>query len=139
MRHRTQDKKLGRSLAHRSALVSALVCALVEEKRIKTTLAKAKVARRAAEKLVTVAHKGTLAARRQAIAALRREDRVVELFDKIAPQFKGRPGGCTRIMRLGRRRSDGSEMALLEWVGIAPADKKKKKKTPEDSEAKPKT
>ena len=135
MRHRKKDKKLGRSLSHRRALISALVCGLIEEKRIKTTVAKAKAAKGAAEKMVTLARKGTLAARRQAIALLRRPTRVAELFDKIVPQFEGRAGGYTRIIRLGRRRSDGSEMVYLEWVGISPADKRKKKKA-EKPEAK---
>ena len=136
MRHRKKDKKLGRSLSHRRALISALVCALIEEKRVKTTVAKAKAAKGAAEKMVTLARKGTLAARRRAIALQRRPTRVAELFGKIAPQFEGRTGGYTRIIRLGRRRSDGSEMVFLEWVGISPADKRKKKKQAEKPEAK---
>jgi large subunit ribosomal protein L17 len=123
-----QDKKLGRSSAHRRALMAALVCALIEEKRIKTTLAKARAAKIVAERMVTVARAGGLAARRRALARLRREDRVEELFGKIVPQLAGRAGGYTRIVRLGRRRSDGSEMVLLEWMGIAPADKRRKKK-----------
>jgi len=131
MRHRKADRKLGRSGAHREALLAALVCALIEEKRIRTTLAKAREARRLAERAVSWALRGTLAARRQALAALRREERVTALFEKLAPQFAGRSGGYTRIVKLGRRRSDGAEMALLEWVGIAPADKKKKKKKAE--------
>ena len=82
---------------------------------------------------MTLARKGTLAARRQLIGLLRHEDRVTALFDKVIPPLQGRTGGFTRITKLGRRRSDGSEMAFVEWVGIAPADKKKKKK----AEAKP--
>jgi large subunit ribosomal protein L17 len=131
MRHRKANKKLGRSTAHRDALISALVCALIEEKRIVTTLAKAKEARRLADRIVTLARKGTLAARRQAIATLRREARVTALFDNVVPALQGRLGGFTRITKTSRRRSDGSQMALLEWVGIAPADKKRKKKVEE--------
>ncbi|MBT3294142.1 MAG: 50S ribosomal protein L17 [Verrucomicrobia bacterium] len=126
MRHKVRDKKLGRSSSHRKALMASLVCHLIEEKRIKTTLMKAKEARRVAEKMVTLGLKGTLAARRQAISILRRPERVATLFDDVAPQFKERPGGYTRITKLGQRRSDGSEMAILEWVGVAVPDKKRK-------------
>lgn len=126
MRHQVRDKKLGRSSSHRKALMASLVCHLIEEKRIKTTLMKAKEARRVAEKMVTLGLKGTLAARRLAISTLRRPERVATLFDEIAPQFKERPGGYTRITKLGQRRSDGSEMAILEWVGVAVADKTRK-------------
>ena len=126
MRHKVRDKKLGRSSSHRKALMASLVCHLIEEKRIKTTLMKAKEARRVAEKMVTLGLKGTLAARRQAISTLRRPERVATLFDDVAPQFKERPGGYTRITKLGQRRSDGSEMAILEWVGLDVPDKKRK-------------
>jgi len=126
MRHQVRDKKLGRSSSHRKALMASLVCHLIEEKRIKTTLMKAKEARRVAEKMVTLGLKGTLAARRQAISTLRRPERVATLFDDIAPQFKERPGGYTRITKLGQRRSDGSEMAILEWVGVDAPDKTRK-------------
>ena len=116
MRHRKDDKKLGRSGAHRKALVASLVCGLIQEKRIQTTLPKAKIARRAAEKMVTLARSNTVAARREAVAQLRRKHCVRELFDTIAPQYEGRSGGYTRIVRLGARVGDGAEMAMLEWV-----------------------
>jgi large subunit ribosomal protein L17 len=125
MRHKVRDKKLGRSSSHRKALMASLVCHLIEEKRIKTTLMKAKEARRVAEKMVTLGLKGTLASRRQAISILRRPERVATLFDEVAPQFKERPGGYTRITKLGQRRSDGSEMAILEWVGVDVPNKKR--------------
>lgn len=128
MRHRKRNGKLGRSSSHRRATISALVCALIIEKRIKTTLAKAKQARRASERMVTLALKGTLAARKLAISRLRRKESVSVLFDEIAPQFVDRPGGYTRILKIGQRSSDGSEMALLEWVDMARPDKKKKTK-----------
>lgn len=137
MRHRRNSVRLGRKTAHRKELLASLVCNLIEEKRIKTTLAKAKLARRLAEKMITLGRAGTLAARRRAITALRHEKFVTQLIGQIVPQFSGRQGGYTRIVRLNRRPSDSSEMVLLEWVGIAPADKKKKvskeegeKKTP---------
>jgi len=116
MRHRKKTVKLGRTSAHRNELLANLVCGLIEHRRIKTTVAKAKAARTLAEKMVTLGKKGTLAARRQAIAVLKQESHVRILFDDIAPGFEGRAGGYTRIMRLGRRMSDSSEMVLLEWV-----------------------
>lgn len=134
MRHRKLDKKLGRSSSHRKALVASLVCNLIEEKRIKTTLSKAKVASRVAEKMVTLGRSGTLASRRQAISELRQVKAVRKLFDEIAPIFDGRNGGYTRITKLGRRSSDSSEMAVLEWVDIKAPDKKRKKKA-EDEKA----
>jgi len=116
MRHRKKTVKLGRTSAHRNELLANLVCGLIEHRRIKTTLAKAKAARVLAEKMITLGKKGTLAARRQAIATLKQEQLVRVLFDEIAPGFKDRSGGYTRILKLGRRISDSSQMALLEWV-----------------------
>ena len=133
MRHRTRDKKLGRTAAHRKALMASLVCNLIAERRIRTTLPKAREARRLADQMVTLGRRGTLAARRRAISVLCQPGRVATLFEEIAPSFSERNGGYTRIMRLGRRSSDGSEMALLEWVGLDVPDKKK----PAKKEAKP--
>ena len=116
MRHRKRTVKLGRTSAHRNELLANLVCALIDNKRIKTTLPKAKAARSLAEKMATLGKKGTLAARRQAIATLKNEKSVKELFDAVAPAFASRSGGYTRIIKLGRRISDSSEMVLLEWV-----------------------
>ena len=118
MRHRKKTVKLGRTSAHRNELLSNLVCGLIEHRRIKTTLAKAKAARVLAEKMITLGKKGTLASRRQAIATLKQERLVRVLFDEIAPGFKDRSGGYTRILKLGRRISDSSQMALLEWVEV---------------------
>lgn len=116
MRHRKKTVKLGRTSAHRNELLANLVCGLIEHRRIKTTVAKAKAARSLAEKMVTLGKKETLAARRQAIATLKQEKLVRILFDDIAPSFESRSGGYTRILKLGRRMSDSSEMVLLEWV-----------------------
>ncbi len=116
MRHRKKTVKLGRTSAHRNELLANLVCGLIEHRRIKTTLAKAKAARVLAEKMITLGKKRTLASRRQAIATLKQEQSVQVLFDEIAPGFKDRSGGYTRILKLGRRVSDSSQMALLEWV-----------------------
>ena len=118
MRHRKKTVKLGRTSAHRNELLANLVCGLIEHRRIKTTLAKAKAARVLAEKMITLGKKGTLASRRQAIATLKQEQLVRVLFDEIAPGFKDRSGGYTRILKLGRRISDSSQMAFLEWVEV---------------------
>ena len=128
MRHRRTVTKLGRTSAHRKVLLASLVCNLIEQKRIKTTLAKAKQAKSLAEKMVTLARKGTLAARRRAIAKLSQRKHVATLFDDIVPLLNGRHGGYTRIVKLGKRGSDGSEMVVLEWINITPVRKKKKKK-----------
>ena len=125
MRHRKQNVKFGRSKSHREALVSMLVVGLIKAKNIRTTVQKAKVARQAAEKLVTVARKGGVNARRAAMATLQDEAAVKELFDKVVPMQEGRNGGYTRIVKLGRRASDGSEMALLAWV-----DEPSRRRTP---------
>ncbi len=123
MRHRAVRKKLGRSSSHRKALVAGLVANLIKERRITTTVQKAKIARSAAEKMVSIARKAAaspsanVAARRQAMAVLQRKDVVDALFSDIVPLCEGRAGGYTRVLKLGRRGGDGSEMALLEWVG----------------------
>lgn len=116
MRHKRNNVKFGRSSSHREALVSMLAVGLIKAKSIRTTLPKAKVARSFAEKLVTVARKGDVAARRKAMAALQDEAAVKELFSVIVPMQEGRQGGYTRIVKLGQRSSDGAEMAVLAWV-----------------------
>lgn len=121
MRHRKRTiNKLGRTTAQREALLAHLVSNLILVGRIKTTLPKAKAARRVAEKMVTLGKKNTLAARRLAVSRLRRKEVVKKLFDDLAPSFADRAGGYTRIMKLGQRVSDSSEMALLEWVEHVP-------------------
>jgi len=100
-------------------MLASLVCSLIRHNRITTTLAKAKAARSLAEKLVTLCKKGTLHARRLASARLYQdEDACRILFKEIAPHFKSRPGGYTRIIRLGQRRGDAAQMAILEWVEL---------------------
>jgi large subunit ribosomal protein L17 len=116
MHHRMQKKQLGRTSEHRRALVAALVSALIKESRICTTLAKAKVARSAAERMVTMARKGTLDARRRAVAILRDRAAVKRLFAEIVPKLEGRHGGYTRITKLGARTGDNAPVAALEWV-----------------------
>jgi large subunit ribosomal protein L17 len=116
VRHKNKGRKLGRDPAHRKALFSNLTGALVTHGRIKTTLAKAKEMRPVAERMVTLGKRGDLHARRQAKAFLRSGDVVHLLFAEVAPRFADRPGGYTRIVKLGPRQGDGAEMAYIEWV-----------------------
>jgi large subunit ribosomal protein L17 len=116
MRHQKKTVKLGRTAEHRKALLANQVCSLIEHQRIKTTLAKAKAVRPLAEKMVTLGKKGSLHARRTALAVLRQKNAVKKLFDDIAPRSAERNGGYTRIIRLGVRKSDAAKVALLEWV-----------------------
>ena len=116
MRHRRVAKKFGRSTAHRKALMKSLVTNLIIAESIKTTLPKAKEARKDADKIVTIAKKGTLAARRLASSRLFDPKAVQKLFDKIAPSMKDRNGGYTRIVKLGARKGDGAPMCVLQWV-----------------------
>ena len=116
MRHRRAGKKLGRDSAHRRALYSNLAGALIEHGRIKTTQAKAKAVKPFAEQMITLGKRGDLHARRLALAELRSQDVVHQLFTEVAPRFAERPGGYTRIVKLGPRRSDSTEMVYLELV-----------------------
>ena len=122
MRHLKRTAKLGRTSEHRNAMLANLVCSLIEHKRVTTTLAKAKAARSVAEKLVTLAKKGTNQHRRLAVARLHQEKAAKTLFTEIAPAFKDRRSGYTRIIKLGQRQGDASQSAILEWVDtIVPA------------------
>ena len=121
MRHQRSGKKLGRDSAHRKALYSNLAGALIEHGRIQTTVAKAKAVKPFAEKMITLGKRGDLHARRQALAALRSNTIVHMLFADIAPRFAERPGGYTRIVRLGQRQGDAAEMVYLELVDFEPA------------------
>ncbi len=120
MRHHRSGKKLGRDSAHRKALYSNLSGSLIEHGRIKTTLAKAKAVKPIAEKMITLGRRGDLAARRQALAYLRSNDIVHMLFAEVAPRFADRPGGYTRIVKLGPRAGDAAEMVYLEFVDYVP-------------------
>ncbi len=115
MRHAVRGRKLGRTSAHRRALFRNQLESLVEHERITTTLVKAKELRPIAEKMVTKGKSGTLHARRRVRQWLNRH-LVKKLFDDIAPRFAERPGGYTRILKLGPRKGDGAEMALIEFV-----------------------
>lgn len=154
MRHLKRTAKLGRTSEHRNAMLANLVCSLIKHKRVATTLAKAKAARSVAEKVVTLGKRGTIHARRLVTARLhtrgpgvqlrkeehkrwREEEDVVRiLFDEIAPAFKERNGGYTRIVRLQQRQGDAAQAAILEWVDTvipAPAEPE----TKADETAKP--
>src|SRR5881392_3792583 len=118
MRHQKKTIKLGLTAAHRKALLANQVCSLIEHQRIKTTLAKAKAVRPLAEKMVTLGKKGSLHARRTALAVLRQKGAVMKLFDEIAPRAAARNGGYTRIVKLGARKSDSAKVAFIEWVDL---------------------
>lgn len=142
MRHLKRTAKLGRQFEHRNAMLANMVCSLIKHKRVTTTLAKAKAARSVAEKMVTLGKSGTLHDRRLVAARLRQhprshfkgtpkrkgaterlawrenDDVVHILFDKIAPVFKERAGGYTRIIRLNQRQGDAAQRAILEWVDL---------------------
>ena len=116
MRHKVDTLKLGRSSAHRRAMLANMVSSLFYSGRIETTLVKAKAARRFAERMITLGKQGNLHSRRLAAARMRDEGAVKKLFDEIAPAYTGRQGGYTRILKLGQRRGDAAETCLLMLV-----------------------
>jgi len=117
MRHQKTRHKLSRSASHRRALLRNLAKELIDHERIKTTEAKAKAVKPEVEKLITLAKRGDLHSRRQALSALGQDKFVVyKLFEEVAPRYADRPGGYTRILKLGPRRSDATEMVYLELV-----------------------
>jgi len=128
MRHQKKTIKLGRTAAHRKALLANQVCSLIAHQRVKTTLAKAKAVRPLAEKMVTFGKNGSLHARRMALSILRQKDAVKKLFDEIAPRSADRNGGYTRIVKLGQRKSDSASMAFIEWVDAAQVIEEKEPK-----------
>lgn len=138
MRHQKRTAKLGRTGEHRNAMLANLVCSLITHKRVTTTLSKARVARSVAEKMVTLGKKGTIHARRlvaarlryqskrmlpskEEVAEARKSDVVRVLFEEIAPAFKTRPGGYTRIIKMHQRQGDAAQLAILEWVDLPAA------------------
>ena len=161
MRHQKRTAKLGRTGEHRNAMLANLVCSLIKHKRVTTTLAKAKAARSVAEKMVTLGKKGAISSRRLAAARLRthgpgqslrkeelkkwrkEDDTIRILFDEIAPAFKERHGGYTRIVKLHQRQGDAAQLAILEWVDMpvvteTPTQTKPAEETKPKDEAKPK-
>ncbi len=122
MRHRVHTFKVGRTSAHRRSMLANMVSSLIEHGQITTTLVKAKEARIFAEKLVTLGKKADLHRHRLAVSRLRNKTAVKRLFDVIAPSYADRPGGYTRIIKLGQRKGDAAEMCILQFVeGTAPA------------------
>ncbi|EDM27493.1 50S ribosomal protein L17 [Lentisphaera araneosa HTCC2155] len=120
MRHRKKVFKIGRSTSHRKCMMANMLTSLFTHGRIKTTVVRAKELSRQASKMITLAKAGDLHQRRQAISVIRDLDAVRELFDNIAPTFKDRNGGYTRVLRMGKRRGDNAELALVELVGFEP-------------------
>ncbi|MGJ8696159.1 MAG: 50S ribosomal protein L17 [Verrucomicrobiaceae bacterium] len=118
MRHRKKTVRLQRRDGHRSALLANQACAIIQHGRIRTTLAKAKAIRPIVEKLVTLAKEDTVHSRRTAFRFLRQKDAVSRLFGEVAPAVGDRPGGYTRITKLGARMTDSAQMAFIEWVDL---------------------
>jgi large subunit ribosomal protein L17 len=116
MRHRNQGRKLNRTPTHRAALLSSLASALIKHEQIATTVPKAKELRRVTDRLITLAKRGDLHARRLAFARIRDEAMVAKLFDTLGPRYAGRPGGYTRVMKAGFRYGDAAPMAVIELV-----------------------
>lgn len=135
MRHRVKGKKISRDSAQRKALLRNLVTSFLEKERIRTTLAKAKSTRPIAEKMITLGKKNSLHARRLALKFIYKRDVVKKLFDEISPRFSERPGGYTRIIKIGPRAGDGADMAILELVGTEFKKKDKKKTAAEKAKA----
>ena len=132
MRHGKKLNQLGRTTAHRHAMLSNMACSLIEHKRINTTVAKAKALKTVIEPLVTKAKEDTTHNRRLVFAKLHQKEAVAELFRTVAPKVGDRPGGYTRIIKLGNRLGDNADMAMIEFVDfneIYNAGKATKKKT----------
>ncbi len=127
MRHLVKGKRLRRNTAQRRALLRNLVTSFLEKERMRTTLAKAKATKPLAEKMITLAKKNTLHTRRRALRFIYKKTVVKKLFDEIGPRFSERPGGYTRIVKVGPRAGDGADMAILELIGTEYKKKKKKK------------
>ena|ERR1043166_674005 len=121
MRHLKSGRKLSRSSSHRWALMRNLITSLLRDEKIRTTDPKAKELRRWAERIITLGKQGTLHARRQALGIVQDKAVVRKLFDTIAPRFKERPGGYTRIIKIGWRHGDAAPISLIELVGTADA------------------
>ena len=128
-------RKLGRPTAHRKAMLRGMVTLLLENGQVETTLTRAKEVRSVAEKMITLGKKNTLASRRAALAYITKKEVVKKVFDELAPLYENRAGGYTQIFKLGPRRGDGAEMAiikLVDYVKPAAADKSKKKDKKEE-------
>jgi large subunit ribosomal protein L17 len=138
MRHNVKGRKLGRTASHRAALLNSLTTSLLKHKRIKTTEAKAKEARTFIEKLITKAKRNDLHVRRQVMTVVNDKDVVKELFSEILPKIGERPGGYTRVVKLGNRAGDAAPMAILELVDYNDVANKKAEEHKEKKELKAK-
>lgn len=116
MNHRKSGRKLSRTSAHRKALLRNMVTSLLEHEQIRTTDAKAKELRGVAERMITLGKRGTLHARRQALRTIRSKDVTSKVFDELADRYRERPGGYTRVVKLGQRPGDAAPMAIIELV-----------------------
>ncbi len=136
MRHRRTGRKLGRNASHRKAMFRNMVTDFLDKERIVTTLAKAKELRPFAEKMITLGKRENLHSRRKALSIIRRKSVVHKLFDSLAPRYADREGGYTRILRLGFRKGDAAETAIIELVDRDGEEEKPKKakKTPAPKE-----
>ncbi len=135
MRHLKSGRKLGRTYSHRRATLANLAAALLEHKSIITTTPKAKEARGVVERLITFAKRGDLASRRQVLRTIRDKELVKELFENIAPKYAERPGGYTRVIKIGRRKGDDAPLAVFELVdyeGVQAQKIEKQRKRRED-------
>ncbi len=140
MRHQNQGRKLNRSSSHRKALFRNLVLSLIRHERIRTTDAKAKELRRFADRMITLGKRGDLSARRRAFDFIRSRDAVKKLFDEIAPRFKERNGGYTRVIKFGFRRGDAAPLSIIEFTGgeeDAQSKKPHRRRTPTRTEREP--
>ncbi len=128
MRHNKSGRKLGRNSSHRKAMLRNMATSLIDLEKITTTDARAKELRKVVEKLITLGKRGDLHARRQAIKVLRTKDSVAKLFDVLGPRFQERPGGYTRIIKMGLRAGDNAALSQIEFVdGAVVADDDKEK------------
>ncbi len=123
MRHLKAGRKLNRSASHRKALFRNLVTSLIEREQVRTTDAKAKELRRIADRMITLGKRGTLHARRQALSYIRSQSVVQKLFDEVAGRFRERPGGYTRVVKLGHRHGDAAAMSVIELTDRGEAAK----------------
>jgi len=136
MKHRIAGRRLDRTTEHRTAMFKNMVTSLLRHERIQTTAPKAKELRRIADKVITLAKKGSPHARRQAYRQVRDVEVLNKLFETIGPRFAKRPGGYTRIIRVGRRAGDNAELAVIELTERAPAEAPVEKKGEEKAEKK---
>ena len=137
MRHMKSGKRLGRNTSHRKAMMRNMVTSFFEHEKITTTDARAKELRKLAEKLITMARRGDLHSRRLVMQVVRDKNVVARLFDEIAPRYKERPGGYTRIIKLGHRSGDNASLSVIELVEEEFTAKPKKKKAPAKKVSKP--